>query len=146
MKKIVLFIFTLSCLFLTGCTSSNQDSISQPSGKIILDEKEYLMIQNDFKWKENNIEINDLSSHGLEDLAEGFETLSVENGEILNFEIENTPTSIDVTQYNEDQSNHEIQIEEEQIIMPTEEGYYIYEIKVTWENGRGTYVFDVDVN
>ena len=146
MKKIVLSIFTLSCLFLTGCNNSNQDTISQPNGKIILDEKEYLMIQNDFKWKENDIEINDVSSRGLDALAEEFETLIVEKGEILSFEIENTPTTIDVTQYNEDQSNHVIEMKEEQIIMPTEEGYYIYEINVTWENGMGTYVFDVDVN
>lgn len=146
MKQVVLSIFTLSFLFLTGCNNSNQDTISQPNGKIILDEKEYLMIQNDFKWKENDIEINDVSSRGLDELADEFETLRVEKGEMLNFEIENMPTTIDVTQYNEDQSKHIIEMKEEQIIMPNEEGYYIYEINVTWESGMGTYVFDVEVN
>lgn len=31
------------------------------------------------------------------------------------------------------------------ITIPSKEGYYIYELKVTWDKGKETFVFDVNV-
>lgn len=46
---------------------------------------------------------------------------------------------------NEDDTIERIEMKDNEIILPSEEGYYIYELNATWDKGRITFLFDVNV-
>ena len=76
------------CCILNGCNGFPNGTLSQPEGKVILNGEQYTMIPTDYEWEEDNVKITDMSSRDIEELADDFETLEVEKGDILNFEIE----------------------------------------------------------
>ncbi|MEK5231740.1 hypothetical protein MHB42_08160 [Lysinibacillus sp. FSL K6-0232] len=139
MKKLVLS--TLLITFLHGCNGS----ISNPEGKVIVAGEQYVMIPHELEWSEDNIEIKDLGSPDIDTLADEFPTLEVEKGESLKFDIDQNPLSITVIQWNEDGSSDIVEMDDNQITAPTNEGYYIYELKATWDKGKESFIFDVDV-
>ncbi|MCH1625721.1 hypothetical protein [Fredinandcohnia quinoae] len=143
MKKIVLSILIVALL--NGCNIFPNSTIRQPEGKVIVNEEQYTMIPSDFEWKEDNVKITDRNSRSINELADDFETLEVEKRDILNFEIEQNPTSIKITKLNEDGTIDDVETKDYKITMPSKEGYYIYELKVTWNKGKETFVFDVNV-
>ena len=143
MKKIILSI--LSVAFLNGCNGFPNGTLSQPEGKVILIGEQYTMIPTDYEWEEDNVKITDMSSRDIEELADDFETLEVEKGDILNFEIEKSPSSIAITRLNEEGVIDDVEIKDYKITLPSQEGYYIYELQVVWDKGKETFVFDVDV-
>lgn len=42
-------------------------------------------------------------------------------------------------------SNEIVKMEDNQLTMPTKDGYYLYEVKATWKQGKESFIFDVDV-
>lgn len=78
-------------------------------------------------------------------LADAFETLEVGKGDTIKFEIDQNPISIFVTKLNEDGTNDNVEIKDNKLTMPLEDGYYIYVLKATWNKGKETFVFDVNV-
>ncbi|WP_419962354.1 lipoprotein [Psychrobacillus sp. BM2] len=143
MKKIILL--TVMAIILTGCNGLPTSTFSQPEGKVIVNGEKYTMMPNDFEWKEDNIEIKDISSSDTYELADNFKTLEVEKSEILNFEIGKNPSSITITKLNEDGTIENVEMKDYEITIPFKEGYYIYELKVIWDKGKETFVFDVEV-
>ncbi|QDQ03110.1 hypothetical protein FOH38_23165 [Lysinibacillus fusiformis] len=132
-------------IFLLGLKKSSSIPISQPEGKVVVDSEYYTMMPGDYQWKEDNIEIKTISSLDINKLADDFETLAVEKRKTLKFEIEKNPLSLTLTKLNEDGTSDNVEIKDNKIIMPSEEGYYIYELKATWAEGKETFVFDVYV-
>ena len=59
--------------------------------------------------------------------------------------LEKNPSSISITKLNEEGVIDNVEIIDYKIPMPSKEGYCIYELKVVWEKGKETFVFDVDV-
>lgn len=143
MKKIILFMLT--SVILTSCNGFTKGAIGNPAGKVIVDGEHYTMIPGNFEWKEDNIQISRKSSPNIYELAELFETLEVDKGDTLKFEIEKNPSSITVVKLNEDGTSDNVEIKESKILMPTENGYYIYQIDTIWPEGKETFVFDVNV-
>lgn len=143
MKKIILL--TVMAIILTGCNGLPTSTFSQPEGKVIVNGEKYTMMPNDFEWKEDNIEIKDISSSDTYELADNFKTLEIEKSEILNFEIGKNPSSITITKLNEDGTIENVEMKDYEITIPFKEGYYIYELKVIWDKGKETFVFDVEV-
>ncbi len=47
--------------------------------------------------------------------------------------------------FNEDDTIERIEMKDNEIILPSEEGYYIYELNATWDKGKITFLFDVNV-
>ncbi|MFJ5770167.1 hypothetical protein [Psychrobacillus sp. NPDC093180] len=145
MNKIIFPIFAiLIAVVLAGCNSSSR-TLSQPEGKIIVDDASYLMIQSNYEWKEGDIEIKTQSSPDVYELVDYFKTLEVEKGDILKFEIDKNPTSITVTKLNEDGSIDNVEIKDNKITAPSKEGYYIYELHTIWDRGKENFVFDINV-
>ena len=130
---------------MNGCNGFPNGTLSQPEGKVILNGEQYTMIPTDYEWEEDNVKITDMSSRDIEELADDFETLEVEKGDILNFEIEKSPSSIAITRLNEEGVIDDVEIKDYKITLPSQEGYYIYELQVVWDKGKETFVFDVDV-
>ncbi|MGA3599842.1 hypothetical protein [Lysinibacillus agricola] len=143
MKTIILSI--VMAIILTGCNVFSSDIVKQPEGKVVLDNTSYTMVAGDYQWKEDNVEINTKSSFDIHDLADLFETLEVDKGDTLTFEIEKNPSSITVIRLNEDGTDEIVEMKDYTINMPSEEGYYIYELKTIWNKGKETFVFDVQV-
>ncbi|KOP80806.1 hypothetical protein AMS59_05435 [Lysinibacillus sp. FJAT-14745] len=143
MKKIILsiLIFTL----LSGCNGFPNGTFSQPEGKVIVNGEQYTMVPSNFEWDEDDVKITEMSSRDLNALADDFETLDVEKKDILNFEIEKNPSFITISKQNEDGTIDNVEMNDYKITMPSKEGYYIYELKVTWDKGKETFVFDVNV-
>lgn len=140
-KTISIFMATA---ILVGC--SNDHSIDpQPVGKIVLNNKTYTMLSKDYQWEGKNIEINTKSSPETNELADGFKNLKVKKGDILKLEVEKKPLQITATKLNEDGTNDHVDIKNNALIMPTKACHYIYELKTTWDKGKETFIFDVDV-
>ncbi|MCL1696441.1 MULTISPECIES: hypothetical protein [unclassified Lysinibacillus] len=143
MNKLILSI--LIVIILTGCNVFPTDTLSQPEGKVIMNGEQYKMIQSDYQWKEDNVEISTKSSADINELAELFETIEVEKDDTLKFEIDKNPTSIKVAKLNEDGTTDIVEMKDNEIKMPSESGYYIYQLITIWSKGKQTFVFDVNV-
>lgn len=149
MKKIIFLVLIM--VFVAGCNLiSASDSFEQPQGKIIVDNKDYTMIIGNFKWKEDDFEARKISSTDINALANDFETLDAKEGEKLKIQIAQNPSSITVNQLNGDDSSESVGIKDNQIILPSEKGYYIYEITAKWNKGKIkgkiNYIFDININ
>ncbi|MED3801327.1 hypothetical protein P4562_05180 [Lysinibacillus xylanilyticus] len=136
----VIFVILIA-IMLDGCNKP----IAQPEGKVIVNSENYLMMPGDYQWKEKEVEIKTLSSLDINGLADAFETLEVGKGDTIKFEIDQNPTSILVTKLNEDGTNDNVEVKDNKLTMPMEDGYYIYVLKATWNKGKETFVFDVNV-
>jgi len=141
-KKLILsFLTFLIAIMLTGC----KKPIIQPEGRVIVNGDNYLMIPGGYQWKQEDVEIKTLSAYDIVELVDTFETVEVEKKETLKFEIDKNPPSVVVTKLNEDGSSDIVEMKDNQITMPAESGYYIYEIKTKWAEGKINFVFDVNV-
>ncbi|MEK9198439.1 membrane lipoprotein lipid attachment site-containing protein [Ureibacillus sp. FSL E2-3493] len=143
MKKIVFII--LGVFILTGCNGFPNDTISQPEGKVIVDGERFIMIPGDYEWKEDNVEISSKTNPNINELVEPFETLDVAKGEILNFEIDENPSSVTVYKVDEEGKSEIVDVEDNEITMPSESGYYIFQLETIWPKGNQEFVFDVNV-
>ena len=141
MNKI--FSLILMVIFVAGCNGG--PSFEQPLGKVIVDNRNYTMMIGEFEWIEDDFESRKISQSNKIDLAEKFETLDVKKGDRIKIQIDQNPSSIIVNQENEDGTIDVVEINDYEITLPSEEGYYIYEIIAKWDNGKGTFVFDVNI-
>lgn len=69
----------------------------------------------------------------------------MEKGTKLKIEIDESPLSLEINEESEDGAVKSIDIRENEITLPTNEGHYIYEVKAKWNEGNITYVFDVNI-
>lgn len=143
MKITKVFYLMFIAILIAGCSSYK--TFEQPQGKVIVDKKGYTMMIGDYKWKEGNTESRKISSVDKYELAENFETLDFKKGETIKIEIDRSPFLIEVNQENEDGTTAAVDINDNEITLPTEEGYYIYEISAKWNEGKMTFVFDVNI-
>ncbi|MEK9197053.1 MULTISPECIES: hypothetical protein [Bacillales] len=144
MKKILILI--LSVIYISGCNVlSSFDTFEPVEGKIVSDNKEYTMIIGDFEWVEEDFEANKKSNLDKKGLADEFDTLELEKGTKLKIEIDGSPLSLKINEESEDGSVKSIDIRESEITLPTNEGYYIYEVNAKWNEGNISYVFDVNI-
>lgn len=143
MKKIILPV--LIGLILSGCNELSNDTISQPEGKVIVNGEQYVMMSTNYEWKENKMEIKQQGSRNIVELADDFETLESKKGDTLKLKIDTNPSSIVVSKLNENGTIDLVEMKDNEIILPLKEGYYIYELNATWDKGKQTFVFDVNV-
>lgn len=143
MNKIVLSI--LIVIILTGCDVLPTGIHKQPEGQVILDGEHYNMLPSKYEWDEDDVEVTLKGSPDIREIADNFETLEVEKGDILKFKIDKNPISITATIMNEDGTIDNVEIKDEKITMPSKEGYYIYELNAIWGKGKESFVFDVNV-
>lgn len=136
-------------IIIAGCNGIFQPSSStdyvQAQGKVIVGNQEYSMMIGEFEWKEKDFEARKISDSNLYDLAEDFHTLEAEKDDKLNIEIEQNPSSIIVNQWNEDGTSETVELKDNEITLPSEEGYYIYEVMASWNQGEITYIFDINI-
>ncbi|MGE7674862.1 hypothetical protein ACQKMV_14990 [Lysinibacillus sp. NPDC094403] len=143
MNKLILSI--LIVIILTGCNKSLNDPLSQLEGKVIVNGEQYTMILSDYEQKEDKVEFSSKHSSDINEIAEHFDTLEVEKSTIFKFEIDTNPSSITVSKLNEDGTTDLVEVKDNEIMMPLESGYYIYQLKTIWSEGKQTFVFDVSV-
>ncbi|MEG0260192.1 MAG: hypothetical protein RR651_09985 [Lysinibacillus sp.] len=143
MNKLILSI--LIVIILAGCNKSSNNPLSQPEGEVIVNGEQYTMILSDYEQKEDKVEISSKHSTDINEIAEIFDTLDVEKGATFKFEIDKRPSSITVTKLNEDGTTNLVEMKDNEITMPSESGYYIYQLETLWSEGKQTFVFDVNV-
>ncbi|MFJ7648474.1 hypothetical protein ACIQ1H_13005 [Lysinibacillus sp. NPDC097279] len=143
MNKVIIPI--LIVILMTGCNVFPKSVFKQPVGQVILDGEQYNMLPSKFEWKEDDVEMRLKGSPDINEIADNFETLDVKKGEILKFNIEQSPIAITATKMNEDGTIENVEIKEDKITMPSKEGYYIYELNALWNNGKESFIFDVHV-
>ena len=143
MKKILLLIVVG---IIAGCNRfPSSNTFNQAQGKVIIDGQEYTLIIDDYEWLESDLEFRKISSSDINDLAEDFDTLQADRGDKLKVEIEQNPSSITLNQWNEDNTSKSIELKDNEITLPSKEGYYIYEVIVEWNKGKATYIFDATI-
>lgn len=144
MKKILILLLSVICI--SGCNVlSSFDTFEPTEGKVVKGNKEYTMIIGDFGWIEEDFEANKKSFLDKKGLADEFDTLELEKGTKLKIEIDESPLSLKMNEESEDGSIKSIDIIENEITLPTNEGYYIYEVNAKWSEGNISYVFDVNI-
>jgi len=143
MNKLVFPI--LIVIILTGCNVLPTGIHNQPEGQIIFDGEHFNMLPSKYEWKEDDVEVTLKGSPNISEIADNFETLEVQKGDVLKFKIDNNPNSITATKMNEDGTIENVEIKDEKITMPSKEGYYIYELNAIWNKGKESFVFDVNV-
>ncbi|QCR33732.1 hypothetical protein [Lysinibacillus sp. SGAir0095] len=144
MKKILILIFSVICI--SGCNVlSSFDTFEPIEGKVVSDNKEYTMIIGDFGWVEEDFEANKKSLLDKKGLADEFDTLELEKGTKIKIEFDESPLSLKMSEEGEDGIINSIDIREDEITLPTNEGYYIYEVNAKWDEGNISYVFDVNI-
>jgi len=146
MKKITLSIIIL--FILSGCNqiAMNEASSKYLDGKILVDNEEYNLILGYYTYKDKEVEINKLDSFSPIDVSDQFETLSVAKNSEIKIVLEDKSTFMMVNQWSENSEVKEVSLNENVLTVPTEEGYYVYEVIGKWKNGETTLVFDIDVN
>ena len=145
MKKIILLM--LIVIFIAGCNGIPQPSTDyvQAQGKVIVGNQDYSMMIDEFVWKEKDFETRKLNDSNIYDLADEFNTLEVEKDDKLKIEVEQNPSSIIVNQWNEDGTSQTVELKENEITLPSKEGNYIYEVMAEWNEGKISYVFDINI-
>ncbi|WP_438298011.1 hypothetical protein [Sporosarcina sp. FA15] len=144
MKKTMLLMLTV--IIIAGCNGiSSNNTYKQAEGKVIVGTHDYIMMIGEFEWLDTDVKFRKIGSSDINDLAVGFNTLQVEKGGKLKIEIEENPSSIILKQWNEDETSDVVELKDNEIILPSEEGYYIYEVIVEWNKGKATYVFDINI-
>ncbi|WP_342601038.1 hypothetical protein MHB48_08520 [Psychrobacillus sp. FSL H8-0483] len=144
MKK---FFLLLIVIFIAGCNGIPQTSTDyvQAQGKVIVGNQDYSMMIDEFVWKEKDFETRKLNDSNIYDLADEFNTLEVEKDDKLKIEVEQNPSSIIVNQWNEDGTSQTVELNENEITLPSKEGNYIYEVMAEWSEGKISYVFDINI-
>ena len=136
----------LIVIILAGCNGiSSNNTYKQAEGKVILDNQHYTMMIGEFEWVDTDVKLRKISSSDINDLAVEFNTLQVGKDGKLKIEIEENPSTIILNQWNEDETSDVVELKDNEIILPSEEGYYIYEVIVEWNKGKATYVFDINI-
>ena len=143
MNKIILSILTV--IMLTGCNKSLNDPLSQLRGKVIVNGEQYTMILSDYEPKEDPVQFISKHSSDINEIAALFDTLKVEKGTLFKFDINSNPSSITVTKLNEDGTTDLVETKDNEITMPSESGYYIYQLTTIGSEGEQTFIFDVSV-
>ncbi len=144
MKRIIFLM--LIVIIIAGCNGiSSFNTYKQAQGKVIVDNQNSTMMIGDFEWKEDDFEAKKISNSDINDLADEFNTLEVEKGDKLKIEIEQNPSSIIVNQWNEDGTSEGAELIDNEITLPSEGGYYIYEVIAEWNEGKITYIFDINI-
>lgn len=79
LKLFRLYLLFLTSVFLIGCSQFTRDDASSMylDGKIIVDEKEFDLIQGYYTYKDSDVEIKKLGTFNPAEAANQFETLSV---------------------------------------------------------------------
>ncbi|MEK3995303.1 hypothetical protein MKY29_11155 [Psychrobacillus sp. FSL K6-2365] len=143
---IKVYLLMLIVIILTGCNGIPvRGTFIQPEGKVILENNDYSMTIGDFEWKERDFEVSNISTSDKYELAGEFTTLEGSGDGKLEIEIDQNPTSIDANQWNTDFTSTTIEVKGNKITLPSEKGYYIYEVIVEWPQGKATYIFDIDI-
>lgn len=143
MNKLILSI--LIVVMLTGCNKSPNDLLSQLRGKVIVNGEPYTMILSDYEPKEDQVQFLSKHSSDINEIAGIFDTLKVEKNTLFKFDINSNPSSITVTKLNEDGTMDLVEVKDNEMTMPSESGYYIYELTTIGSEGQQTFVFDVSV-
>lgn len=144
LKRIILLL--LISTILAGCTGiASNNTYKQAEGKVILNDQEYTMAVGEFEWQEGDFQFSKSSNFEVDEQSAEFDTLQVIQGETLKIIVEQNPSSITINQLNEDHTSKVIELKGNEMTVPWEAGYYIYEVKVEWKQGTGTYLFNVNV-
>lgn len=133
-------------LMLIGCGLQNVSKENQTpvSGKIIVENSEYEMMAGHYNWKGENTKIKRVNNVSPIEIAKDFETLTVEKNKKIELIIEDNP-DLTVYQWNEDGDSKEVDLTENYITVPSESGYFIYEVVGKWSDGEVSYIFDVEI-
>lgn len=144
MKKLSSII--LASLVLVGCNPAPiSRNAPDAEGKVFLEDNEYRMVLSEYEWNEGKVEAKKIDIVPVEEMAEKFDNLDVMKDSTVKISVGGNPSTISVNQTNVDKSVENVEITNSEITLPSTAGYYIYEIIAEWDNGRMTYVFDVNV-
>ena len=143
MKRVIFLV--LFSVFLVACNSSMNNVRQVPKGKIIIDDQEYIMESYQYKWKEENFELKHIRANTIEELAEELQNISVAKNSKLKLSFEKKPLSILVYQHDQEKKLTTVDIKENELTLPADEGYYMYEVMAEWQQGVITFIFDVEV-
>ncbi|MFF5995607.1 hypothetical protein AAGS61_12785 [Lysinibacillus sp. KU-BSD001] len=143
MKRAIFFV--LFSVFLVACNSSMNNVRQVPEGKMIIDDQEYIMESYRYNWKEKNTEMKHIRANTIEELAEELQNISVAKNSKLKFSFEKKPLSISVYQHDQEKKLTTVDVKENELTLPADEGYYMYEVTAEWQQGVITFIFDVEV-
>jgi hypothetical protein len=130
----IVFIF-----YITGCQSSPFAELKPSEPYISVDGQEISYKIGTYSWSENGKAVN-ADSPPPPFLVESVNEVS--KGELLSIDFDYRPSSIEFGIWENDDVNFK-ELGHNQIILPNEEGEYIYVIHSSWAEGDGIYAFAI---
>ena len=113
-----------------------------PLGFVRIDETSYEMLKGGFEWRKGNM-TSQTDSLSPTQAAEHFKAIEVKPNSEVYIEVEQKP-KLSIYLWEEEKTKT-IQLDENQMTLPEDEGRYIYEVRAAWENGEVSYIFVVEV-
>lgn len=110
-------------------------------GFVTINGTRYDLAKGGFRWTKGN-QTTTTDAAGPTQIAENFEGIIVEANSKANIMIEQNPS---LSVYAWDVERKTVAVEKGQILLPTTNGRYIYEVVAKWTNGDASYTFVVEV-
>lgn len=139
MRKILLILIALSMLTFIGCSQNTLP----PNLKVTNNSSEIATIKGNYDWLSKNSLLKKESFRSEPEspmeIAENMEGTKVSPLSELNLEFTKKPKAVTVTALGESK-NTPYTYDDNKIIVPKEEGTYIYEISAEWKQGNISYI------
>ena len=139
MRKIFVILISLSMLTFISCSSNTLP----PTLKVTNNTSEIATIKGNYDWLAKNSMLKKESFRSEPEspmeIAENMEGTKVSPLSELNLEFNKKPKTVTVTALGESKNN-QYTYEDNKIIVPKEEGTYIYEISAEWKQGHISYI------
>lgn len=153
MWLVIPILMIVGFLMIVGCSNKvNTDDVDKefpPSmnGRIIINDTEYLMESGGYKWERKKgleTEVVQTDHASPYQMAAHIEPIVITPNQTIDIQIEGNP-KINVYLWNEKGREREIEQKPNQIILPSSQGKYIYEVLAEWTSGTISYTFVVEI-
>ena len=151
LRNIFIGMLAFTMFLIIGCSSDveNIDSELPPTMKavVMINGMEYPMEMGNYQWEikkglETEVTLTDhLSPYQM---AEEIDPIKIEPNQKVEIRVEDNP-DIKIYLWNENGRSEEIKQDNNQIIMSSSKGEYIYEALAEWPDGTISYTFVVDI-
>ena len=145
MKKILKYLIFCILLVFTGCNIDYYEIKDSdiPILKVINGNQDITVVRGGYSWTvKNTNKITD--TDGPEKIAENMEGDIVLSNTQLNMMFTQTPSKVNVVNWGE-VKDVKYSFTENSIIVPKEEGIYVFEVAGEWEQGRVSYTIKINV-
>ncbi|MGN7117441.1 hypothetical protein [Lysinibacillus odysseyi] len=149
MVAVFSIFFTIGCSDYAEKEPRDIDQLFPPAmlGQIMMDGMAYPIKAGAYRWERRDglgTEIVQTDHASPYQSSKYIEAIHTNSNQKIEIKIEEDP-AIKVYLWNENGREKEIKLEDNQIVLPSDNGKYIYEVAADWPNGTISYTFVIEI-